>query len=604
MRYSQFMSPSQSKALSLILTTSLLATTVSLTACSKKEETAATSASTQATSQVEDPILSTTLLKKVPATAAGVAVVDFKGDAYKKFLASPWGTQAGGLSVVQMALDELQKQGADNSEVAAAKSVIETLKKLGILSAEGKPQVEKVFGEMVLFLDTPPVGSEEKTNLGVFASAAQGANLKEKLTLIEGLIKEAGLPTAKETYQGAEGFAVPLNPMPSGAGEAGAAAADPLGSMFFAATEKVLSVSRSKATVEASLKDDATDGFAGVKSAAEFQKAYNSVRSVDPSLSMVFVSMSRLAPAMTKMAADSVAKGEPADFDPKTFPVDAFMFTQTISNQLASKAAVVMSPRTDNQKTIFAAFDGASAPAAASKLPSDVAFALSLDTKFVSKLEPLLKDLQDNPASAEGFKVLKNLLGATLAIRNNDAGSPFPDLFFALEASNRDELGKVLETVVGQAMASSGAPTAPWQSKDVSGAPTRYFSTPLGVGMYVAAPKDSTTLFVASSERAIKDAIAASATGGQALGGTLSPGLKERLDIGKLGMVYLNFTQVANLVDSVKGSLAMFVPNSAEMDQYLDSNKLRTWGSSLTAFGYADGVLKLESAAEFAPTPK
>jgi hypothetical protein len=107
---------------------------------------------------------------------------------------------------------------------------------------------------------------------------------------------------------------------------------------------------------------------------------------------------------------------------------------------------------------------------------------------------------------------------------------------------------------------------------------------------------------VASSERAVKDAIAAAGSGGQALGSTLSEGLKQRLSLGKLGMVYLNFAQVANLVDSVKGSLAMFIPNSNEMDQYLDSNKLRTWGSNLTAFGYSDGVLRLESAAEFSPT--
>lgn len=587
------------RTLSLILSASLLSTTLALSSCSKKEENAGAASSTKVATQSEDPIFGTPLLKKIPATTAGVMVIDFKGDAYKKFLASPWGTQAGGVSYIQMALEELQKQGAEESDVAQAKSVIETLKKLGVVSADGKPQVEKVLGELVMFVDTPPADVVEKVNVGVFASAAEGSNLKEKLALIEGMIKEAGLPTAKETYQGAEGFAIPLAP-PADEGSADGSAANPLGSIFFAATEKALAIGRSKATVEATFKDDTSDGFAGVKSSPEFQKAYGSVRSADPSLSMVFVSMSRFLPTMVKMAADSVAKGEPSDFDPKTFPVDSVMVTQTISKQLATKAAIAMSPRTDNQKTIFAAFDGATAPAAASKLPSDVAFALSLDTKFVSKLEPLLKDLQDNPASAEGFKVLKNLLGATLAIRNNDAGSPFPDVFFALEASNRDELGKVLETVVGQAMASSGAPTAPWQTKEIAGANTRYFATPLGVGMYVAAPKDSTTLLVASSERAVKDAISAAGSGGQALGATLSDGLKQRLDIGKLGMVYLNFTQVANLVDSVKGSLAMFVPNSNEMDQYLDSNKLRTWGSNLTAFGYTDGVLKLESAAEFA----
>jgi hypothetical protein len=248
----------------------------------------------------------------------------------------------------------------------------------------------------------------------------------------------------------------------------------------------------------------------------------------------------------------------------------------------------------------MAALDGATLLPTTGKLPSDVAFALSLDTKFLSKIEPLLKDLQSEPAAAEGIKVIKSIQGATIALRNNDAGSPFPDLFISIDATNRDELGKILETTVGQAMASTGGMAAPWQTKDISGASTRFFATPLGVGAYVASPKDSPTLLIASSERAVKDALSAAAGSTPSLGSTLQSGLKDRLTAGKLGLFYLNFTQVANVVDSVKSSLAMFTGGASPLDQQFDSNKIRSWGTSVTAFGFSDGVLKVESSMEAA----
>jgi hypothetical protein len=570
--------------------------------CSKEEKAdapPAQQASTQAA--VEDGLLSLAMLKKIPATSAGFFAADLKGESYKKFMASPWGAQAGGLSFFQMALDELKKDGADSEEAKAAEAVMNGFKKLGLLSPEGKPQAEKVFSEFVFFVDTPPAGQEERTNAGAFASAADGANLKEKLSILESTLKDAGLPTAKETFQGAEGFAIPLGGM---GGEA-AGATDAVGSVFFAASEKRFAFGRSKPTVESAFKDDTADGIASLKGAPEFQKAYNSVKTSDSSMTMAYLSVSRLVPFLEKMSKEGATADQSANLDPKTFPVDAFIMTQAMDASLNSKVAVAVSPRSENQKTIFSAFEGGTTPAAASKLPSDVALAIALDTKFVNKLEPLLKDVQDNPAIAEGFKVLKNLNGLTLGLRNNDGGSPFPDLFLALESSNREDLGKVLETMVGQAMASSGAPAMPWQTKDISGAPTRFFATPFGVGMYVASPKDSSTLLVASSERAVKDSIAAGASGStSSLAAGLSQGFKDRAAAGKLGMVFLNFNQVGNLVEGVKSNLAMFMAGNEELEKMIDANKIRSWGSTITGFGFADGVLRFESAVEAPPTGK
>jgi hypothetical protein len=195
------------------VTIAALCTSLALSsACTKKDDASSGAATSKSATSYEDPVLAVPLLKKIPATAAGVAVIDLKGDAYKKFLSSPFADAYNSFNVVKTVLDEADKQGAsEDGELAGAKVMLEALKKLGAISAEGKPQLEKVFGQSVVFVDTPPAGKEDSTNVGVLASAADGANMKEKLAVVEGLLKESGVPTAKETYQGGEGFAVPLS---------------------------------------------------------------------------------------------------------------------------------------------------------------------------------------------------------------------------------------------------------------------------------------------------------------------------------------------------------------------------------------------------------
>jgi hypothetical protein len=136
-----------------------------------------------------------------------------------------------------------------------------------------------------------------------------------------------------------------------------------------------------------------------------------------------------------------------------------------------------------------------------------------------------------------------------------------------------------------------------WNSKEISGAPTRYLMTPLGVGVYVSSPKSSNTLVVASSERAVQD-IANSNGGGASLDSVMPQALRNRVAASSTGSLYLNFVQLGSVVDAVKGTVASMMGPNPELDQALDSEQLRKLGVGIGSLSYANGVFKIQSAFE------
>jgi hypothetical protein len=136
-----------------------------------------------------------------------------------------------------------------------------------------------------------------------------------------------------------------------------------------------------------------------------------------------------------------------------------------------------------------------------------------------------------------------------------------------------------------------------WNSKEISGAPTRYLMSPLGVGVYVSSPKSSSTLVVASSERAVQD-IASSNGGGASLDSAMPQALRNRIASSSVGALYLNFIQLGALIDGVKGTVNSMMGPNPELDQALDSEQLKKLGVGAGSFSYANGVFKIQSAFE------
>lgn len=550
--------------------------TGSLVGCSKDSQTTTSPASLTNSQLLEEP-----LLKKLPATTIGFLVSDLSGEGYQKFKTSPWFNEM----PLQSAMQELQRAGADESQKKMVEALGQFLQKLGALSPDGKSTVDQVLRSVVIVADHPSEASDE-FDFAAYASAAGSTNLKEKLPVLRDALKEIGASVSDDTVAGAEGFVAVL-PTSADDGEDTKQL-----SLHIGASEKLLGISDSKGLVQNLFAAQDTNGFDKLKELPEFKRAEPAVRGAEAPLFVGFVSTAKLLPAIkaattaSKEAAEQNESSPDSDFNPQEFPVDSVMISQGIDKKLVTRGSLAVTGKTDNQRAIFGALSGGSLPSSAQNLPADMALALALDTKSLAKLEPLLKQFEQTGAAAV-LPQIQNLKGLTLGLRNTDSGSPIPEIVLAFESEKRDELAATLESSLGEGMKLTGQ-EAMWMSKDVAGSSTRYFTTLLGVGLFISKPANSNTVLVTSSERAVKDILTASSS---KLQGPTASG-------DKAGSLYLNFTEFANVLDSVKSSLAMFTGGGSDIDKAFDSARFRNMGVSASTLGYQDGVFVIESTLE------
>ncbi len=546
--------------------------TAPLIGCSKKEGDSAP----QQKAATLPSLLDEPLLQKIPDTTAAFAVMDFSGDGYKRFISSPWGSDVRGLNALKSAVEELEAGGASEEQIKVAKTLLDSLQKLGLVSPDGKSQVEKVVSDAVGFISITK-DAKIPVDLGIFAQGASGINLTEKAVALRQILMDAGLSTADEQIGSAKGFVATM-PVPE---------EDMTISLHVVATKDKLGLAFSKEAVEGLIADGATKGLSNLKALPEFAKAEETVRSPEPALSFAFLSVKTF---LTRLAEDSANSDD--ELGAKDIPVTAIAMSQGYGDQMVTSAGVTVSPTNDLQRSVFAAFENSGIPADAFKLPSDTALSLSLDARVISKLENALKSLND-PSAAMVVEQLKNIQGITLGLRNGDGTSPVPDIYLTLDSSARDQVASTVETGIGLGMMATGQQLQ-WNSKEISGSPTRYLMTPIGVGVYVSSPKNSNALVVATSERAVQD-ITTSNGGGASLDTSMSKALRSRVASTSTGSLYMNFIQLGALADAVKGTVASMMGPNPELDQALNSEQLRKLGVGIGSLSYSNGVFKIQS---------
>jgi hypothetical protein len=564
------LSPSTAKR---TITPPLLATAVLLAAitagCSKE--------SSQQTAPKTSAILNTPLLSKLPNSTAGFAVFDLSGDGYKNLQKSPWSRATGGISSLESSIAGMRDNGADESQILLAETALQALRKLGLVGADGTSTADKVISTSVVFVG--PSTGDLPVEAGIFLSAAPSANMKEKLSVLKSVLSDAGLSVTEQQIAGQNGLrATPPD------GEAGEAA------LFAAASEKELGITLSKVSLEGLFAPHPTTTLETLKGLPEFKKAENAVKSNEAPISFSFLSLPRMMPLLERAQDD--------EFNPKELPVESVALFVGYSQQYVQQIAAPLAPKSETQRKILSAFEGAALPASSLKLPRDAAFSLSLNTTVLSKLEEISRSIE---ASGIGSAALvKHIRGITLGARANNTGSPFPDLLLAVDTDKPEELSTSLEQLLSLGLMAAGQ-QAQWQSKEIAGNKARYFSTIIGIGVYMTAPKNSQTILIGTSEKALSDMVTTAADTSKAIEGGLSNTLKTRVPASSLGLFYVNFPLVANVIDTVKGSLGMFTGGSSEIDQAFDSAYVSSLGSSLGDISYTDGVLKLQSAFEATP---
>ena len=555
------------------LVVALLATSVA--GCSKKDGDSSVQAKAVAASLLDDQ-----LLQKIPNSTAVFHVMDFSGDGYKKFSASPWANDVQGLSAVKSAVEALEANGASEDQIKIAKTLLDSLQKLGLVSPDGKSQVDKVLSSTVSYA-APQAGAEIPLDIGIFVRSASGVSIADRVATLKKIFSDAGLKVTDEKVGEAQGFYAELPDTSEEKVDL---------KLYVAGTSDKLGLAFNKSSLQGLFAATNTAGLANLRALPEFGKAEETVRTAEAPLSFTFASVKLLAPLVDQL------NDQDEDFSLKDSPVSAVAMGQGYSTQMVTTVGVVVSPTNDTQKSVISAFEGSGLPTTALKLPVDTAASLSFDARILGKLETVLKDMND-PSADVALQQIKNIQGITLGLRSNDGSSPVPDVYLTLDSSTRDQVASSVEMGIGLGMMATGQQLQ-WLSKDIAGTPTRYFLTPVGVGVYVSSPKNSNSLIVATSERAVKD-ISASEGSGASLDTSMPRTLRDKVAAAtSFCSLYLNFPQVGTLLDSVKGTVSSMMGPNPELDQALDSTNLKKLGTGIGSLSYANGVFKIQSVVE------
>jgi hypothetical protein len=549
-----------------------LALALIVTGCTGKDKGAAPAAKTA-------KLLSNdALLQKLPTATAAFAVMDFSGDGYKAFTQSPYSGSKNAKRSIDGLIEKIRESGAGDELVTIIQRVWDSGLQLGIVASDGTYTVDKVLARSVVFAG-PVTGAQMPVDVGLFLRGAAGVAMTEKLDIIRKKLSESSLQVSDESVAGAsKGFSIGMSNAPV--------------KVFFGANSELLGASTNKTTVEGLFASTNTGAIESIQALPEYKQASTPCTPIDKTLAFSFISLSRLRPLL-----DAIAKAdESGQFKPQDIPFDALAIQSSFPKQYVHNIGLAVTPKTDTQTKFFEALQGGALSPAATKVPADSALSIALDTHFLGKLEPMIKSIEEGSpiGLADHAKKLESL---TIGFRNNAAGSPLPDIFLLLESADREQLGSFLESSLGMAMSLAGQ-NATWQTKEIEGTPTKYFTTLIGAGVYMSSPSNTKSVLIGSSDSVVKDLITAQS--GRSPAAILPEVLKGQLASANVASFYFNFAKIADVLDSAKNTLAMFTGGNSELNEVLESANIRSWGLSAGRISYTPGVLAINSSFEAA----
>ena len=559
--------------------------------CSKKEDaaTAPKSDSSGTAAFVSDPLLS-----KLPSSTELFYFINASGSAYKRFNQSPWAQTSSGLSSLQEAINQMTTSGADPSQIAGLQIVVSTLQNLGLLSADGKSAVDQVLSKAVFFAGITN-DTKQPVEVGMYLSGATGASLKSKLPILRQLLGDADLIVAEQKIAGVEGLVARPPQQPEGSPQEIA--------LYLAATDSLMAISLTQSGAESLFSSANTDTIKQMSETPEFKKAVSAVGVTPDSLAFGYVDVKKLVPVLEKAAADNGASPDDQK-QIREIPIDSIAIAQSYDKQIVSALGVTVSGRSDIQTKFLAALEGASIPASLAKLPTDTAFAVGIDMSFIAKLNDFLASIQD-PDDAAMVQQLKDFRGVTLGLGIGDTSTSgansqaLPlDVYLVVNANNRDKLVATAESMVDQQVPGGGAAAGAslWSPTDIDGTPTKFIQTGAPVDIYMSSPKNSDAIVIGSSERAIRKVLQASAGKQGGIADSLQATLKDSLSPSKLASIYFNGIKTASLLDSMKETIeGMTGMPSTELDQTLNTQRLRQLGLATGSISYSNGLFLVES---------
>lgn len=517
--------------LKLHIATFLFLCTPLLTSCSKDSSSSNEGARKESASAKAN--LEQSLLSKAPASTYGFfAIVDQTSEAGRKLRGSPWGMPW----KIEAAAEE--KEGSPTLS-----KLSQDFATAGLLPTS--PDQPVAFKDMVWFVGGDLVKSPE---VGLFGSAAGGIDLQGKITILKDLLAKDGFqPRAESVPNAPTAFSVPVTIQNNKTG---------ISRIFVAATKDRLAATTSSAATARVFDPSIKDGASTLLGSADL-KAAQSRASIGDQIGYGFLDVKAGLAEVMKVLPDEEKAKNPDLLT--SIPVRSVYATSSMSDGLRTQAFAFTDP-SEKTGTFLSAMTQAQSANVLAKTPPGVVLLLSLDGKLLQGLKDAA--IQSLPPESQSqlktspLRMLDSLKALGVGVRNNPT-QPFPDFVLVADSSDSVKLESELRSALAASTSGGKLPMSPWQEKDLSGAKVRFTLTPFGLGIFLGESKG--TVIITSSEPAMQEVISSVSDSNKTIAASMSSPTRKLFEEKKGPiMYYANLSQMASLIESVQGSLAMF----------------------------------------------
>lgn len=547
-------------------------------ACNRKG--GETNKGTKEAVQVTADELASTLVSRIPKDSFGFALVDTHHPAFEKLEASQWGSG-------EQVLSNIEPQDAEAKKIMAAVS------RAG-LDLRDKEVRKKAFGQIVLFL-APSMRAEQSgfparfPEFGLLFKSQM--NLSEKTAQLKAELVKEGLALRDISVPEGVGFVFSEKPDQKWPER-----------VVFAATEE-LGIFCSNEQLALSVLDNKSEELPAIVASDRYKRATTGFPSQEARFSIGYFDLDRLVNAEN----DGLGNEQFKKFFTESIALDALSFSAAMEQAPVKEVRLLPTPAKGGAPTVFSS---AAASTTSKILPAVYGRPLlffSVDGSTANSIKDLLLKAEEQKTLAEDLSFLQAISRLGIVVRVAPVGQsflPLPDVAVIADTKDSVRVAKEVEGIVNKVVQNSALP-GNWTEKLLDGkTKVRSMVNPLGIGIFIAA-KDN-LLIVASSEIQMKNALAEQRDQKGFINDlpSLANPVFEQATVDNF---YLNFEELASLLENMGGLLTMYAPQNNSSAKFLNPANIQALRKEGILVSYlvreADGMLVLKSHYQAAQKP-
>jgi len=544
--------------------------------CSKDEKKAQTASNPFASPAPAPSSFQKSVLSYIPEQSVGFFLWQANHPAYTKLKSSNWGGVEN---------DWIKSVNDSTEGLGEMKSV---LKEAGI-DLENEKTWNGLFSEGALFASPAPDASKQGA-IGVVVHADPSIKLSEKLDALK-----AKLPTGEYEVKDLtlpQGKGVSVRPTDAGQEE-----------KIFVGWNGDIAVFSSGEWALSSVLSSKGEKVPAVLSSPNFTRAARGLPADSARFATGFVDIEKLSQVAEHMGPSGAASVE--KFKSSDVPLKGIAIAMGMDDMPQTTVRLVYDPAEGKKNEWLSTLNGSSdSQKLLAAMPSKPLAFLSIDGEMLRRVRAAaLAGMGGGGALGQQLAFLDHIKRLGISARAAAPGQsliPMPDILIAAESAKPAETQKALQDVVGMGMMLAGLGKSKWESGKVNDTPVESMSTPFGVGVYLASNKN--LVLAASSQSQLSAALAGAEK--SSFAAALPPRLGQALSTDpSLGSLYIDFEQVAGVMESAGGMLAMYAPEGAESQQLTQAENieaLKRMGSMVGVVRLDDGLIGIDSFSQHA----